>query len=52
MPRSVAGASATCARTRFTTYERVESARLTVVKSDGRREEFDRESSPRVSREP
>lgn len=29
--------------TRFTTYERVESARLTVVKSDGRREEFDRE---------
>lgn len=28
---------------RFTTYERVESARLTVVKSDGRREEFDRE---------
>jgi transcriptional repressor NrdR len=29
--------------TRFTTYERVESARLTVVKSDGKREEFDRE---------
>ena len=29
--------------TRFTTYERIESARLTVVKSDGRREEFDRE---------
>ncbi len=28
---------------RFTTYERVEAARLTVVKSDGRREEFDRE---------
>ena len=28
---------------RFTTYERVESARLTVIKSDGRREEFDRE---------
>jgi transcriptional repressor NrdR len=27
---------------RFTTYERVESARLTVVKSDGSREEFDR----------
>ena len=27
---------------RFTTYERIESARLTVVKSDGRREEFDR----------
>jgi transcriptional repressor NrdR len=29
--------------TRFTTYERIESARLTVVKSDARREEFDRE---------
>ncbi len=29
--------------TRFTTYERIESARLTVTKSDGRREEFDRE---------
>jgi transcriptional repressor NrdR len=29
--------------TRFTTYEKIESARLTVVKSDGRREEFDRE---------
>ena len=29
--------------TRFTTYERIESARLAVVKSDGRREEFDRE---------
>ena len=28
---------------RFTTYERVEAARLTVAKSDGRREEFDRE---------
>ena len=28
--------------TRFTTYERVESARLTVVKSDGGRQEFDR----------
>jgi transcriptional repressor NrdR len=28
--------------TRFTTYERIESARLTVLKSDGRREEFDR----------
>ena len=28
---------------RFTTYERVEAARLTVVKSDGRREEFDRD---------
>jgi transcriptional repressor NrdR len=29
--------------TRFTTYERIEAARLTVVKSNGRREEFDRE---------
>jgi transcriptional repressor NrdR len=29
--------------TRFTTYERIESARLTVLKSDGRREEFDRD---------
>jgi transcriptional repressor NrdR len=29
--------------TRFTTYERIESARLGVVKSDGRREEFDRD---------
>jgi len=29
--------------TRFTTYERIEAARLTVVKSDGKREEFDRE---------
>jgi transcriptional repressor NrdR len=28
--------------TRFTTYERVESARLTVVKRDGERQEFDR----------
>ncbi|MEA2622114.1 MAG: transcriptional repressor NrdR [Chloroflexota bacterium] len=28
--------------TRFTTYERVESARLTVVKRNGDREEFDR----------
>lgn len=27
---------------RFTTYERAEAARLVVVKSDGRREEFDR----------
>lgn len=27
---------------RFTTYERSEAARLTVLKSDGRREEFDR----------
>ncbi|MEO6349743.1 MAG: transcriptional regulator NrdR [Candidatus Limnocylindrales bacterium] len=29
--------------TRFTTYERVESARLSVVKSDGTRQEFDRD---------
>jgi transcriptional repressor NrdR len=29
--------------TRFTTYERIESARLAVVKSDGRREDFDRQ---------
>jgi transcriptional repressor NrdR len=28
---------------RFTTYERVESARLVVLKSDGSREEFDRD---------
>ena len=28
---------------RFTTYERVEAARLVVVKRDGSREEFDRE---------
>jgi transcriptional repressor NrdR len=33
---------AACA-TRFTTYERVEAARLVVVKSDGIRQEFDRE---------
>ena len=33
---------AACA-TRFTTYERVEAARLVVVKSDGVRQEFDRE---------
>ena len=34
-----------CARcgTRFTTYERVEAARLSVVKRDGGREEFDRD---------
>jgi len=31
-----------CAR-RFTTYERVQAAPLTIVKKDGRREEFDRE---------
>ena len=29
--------------TRFTTYERIEAARLTVVKSDAKREEFDRD---------
>ena len=29
--------------TRFTTYERVESARLNVIKSDGGRQEFDRD---------
>ncbi len=28
---------------RFTTYERIEAARLTVVKRDGTRQEFDRE---------
>src|SRR5262249_52904295 len=28
--------------TRFTTYERIESARLTVIKRNGQREEFDR----------
>lgn len=32
----------TCA-TRFTTYERVEAARLVIVKRDGARQEFDRE---------
>ena len=32
---------ASCA-TRFTTYERVEAARLVVVKRDGTRQEFDR----------
>jgi len=30
-------------RTRYTTYERVESARLVVLKNDGRHEEFDRD---------
>jgi transcriptional repressor NrdR len=29
--------------TRFTTYERIEAARLVVVKRDGNRQEFDRE---------
>jgi transcriptional repressor NrdR len=33
---------ASCA-TRFTTYERVEAARLLVVKRDGTRQEFDRD---------
>ena len=33
---------ASCA-TRFTTYERVEAARLIVVKRDGTRQEFDRD---------
>src|SRR6187399_3485132 len=33
---------AVCA-TRFTTYERVEAARLVVVKRDGTRQEFDRD---------
>jgi transcriptional repressor NrdR len=30
-------------RARYTTYERVESARLVVIKSDGSREEFERD---------
>ena len=29
--------------TRFTTYERIEAARLVVIKRDGTRQEFDRE---------
>jgi transcriptional repressor NrdR len=29
--------------TRFTTYERIEAARLVVIKRDGNRQEFDRE---------
>ena len=33
----------TACATRFTTYERIEAARLVVVKSDGSRQEFDRE---------
>ncbi len=33
----------TACATRFTTYERIETARLIVVKSDGHREEFDRD---------
>ena len=44
MPRrSAAAANASTCATRFTTYERVEAARLVVVKRDGRREEFDRD---------
>jgi transcriptional repressor NrdR len=33
----------TACSTRFTTYERIEAARLVVVKRDGTRQEFDRE---------
>ena len=33
----------TACTTRFTTYERIEAARLVVVKRDGTRQEFDRE---------
>src|SRR5438034_9669613 len=33
----------TACTTRFTTYERVEAARLVVVKRDGGRQEFDRD---------
>jgi transcriptional repressor NrdR len=33
----------TACATRFTTYERVEAARLVIVKRDGGRQEFDRE---------
>jgi transcriptional repressor NrdR len=33
----------TACTTRFTTYERIEAARLIVVKRDGTRQEFDRE---------
>jgi transcriptional repressor NrdR len=33
----------TACTTRFTTYERIEAARLVVVKRDGSRQEFDRE---------
>ena len=33
----------TSCTTRFTTYERIEAARLVVVKRDGTRQEFDRE---------
>ena len=41
--RSVAVASATVCTTRFTTYERIEAARLVIVKRDGTRQEFDRD---------
>ena len=41
--RSAAAGSAPPAPTRFTTYERVEAARLVVVKRDGTRQEFDRD---------
>lgn len=33
----------TACTTRFTTYERIEAARLVVVKNDGGRQEFDRD---------
>jgi transcriptional repressor NrdR len=33
----------TACATRFTTYERIEAARLVIVKRDGTRQEFDRE---------
>ena len=36
--------------TRFTTYERVEAARLLIVKRDGTRQEFDREKLANVLR--
>ena len=38
---------AACA-TRFTTYERIEAARLVVVKRDGSRQEFDRDKLARA----
>ncbi|MEZ4596456.1 MAG: hypothetical protein R3C32_06205 [Chloroflexota bacterium] len=41
-------ASAPCAPC-FTTHERIAPARLAVVKSDGRREEFDRDKLPTAS---
>ena len=33
----------TACSTRFTTYERIEAARLVIVKRDGTRQEFDRD---------